>query len=319
MGATLTTTRQYGNLLIAFTGFLIPFVASRFWYIACFCLHRYYSTSNSRDALHHQRQVIIRNSSSPDSGIISLWGLFWAWRNTANPKDTKRYSRLLPIILLTLCCSAAFTIAAGFSSQISTAAGDVVLLKGDHCGIINIPSSAVNSSTTLSNYKYKSTIMNDAANYAQQCYSQNTSGILSCNKFVVPSIPTASSDTNAGCPFEGSMCRTNASNLRLDTGFIDSNDGLGLNAPEDKRFAWRYVLQCAPLVTQGYTTQFTAKNQSWVGYKYGNMEYTLTTHEDFIYAINDVESQYALGVEGLAGGNYKLWRVLNVALFTNSC
>lgn len=31
MGATLTTTRQYGNLLIAFTAFFVSFVASRFW------------------------------------------------------------------------------------------------------------------------------------------------------------------------------------------------------------------------------------------------------------------------------------------------
>lgn len=34
MGATLTTTRQYGNLFIAFTAFFVSFVASRFWHMA---------------------------------------------------------------------------------------------------------------------------------------------------------------------------------------------------------------------------------------------------------------------------------------------
>jgi hypothetical protein len=72
MGATLTMTRQQGDLLIAFTGFLIPFVASRFWRILCFILHLYYSTSKPEDAIYHQRQVILRNSSSPDTGLVSF-------------------------------------------------------------------------------------------------------------------------------------------------------------------------------------------------------------------------------------------------------
>jgi hypothetical protein len=69
MDATLTTTRQRGNLLISFTGFLIPFVASRFWSIFSFVFHQCYSTSEPRDAIHHQHQVILRNSSSPDTGL----------------------------------------------------------------------------------------------------------------------------------------------------------------------------------------------------------------------------------------------------------
>jgi hypothetical protein len=39
MGATLTTTRQYGNLLIAFTAFFVGFVASRFWKMAWLVMH----------------------------------------------------------------------------------------------------------------------------------------------------------------------------------------------------------------------------------------------------------------------------------------
>lgn len=57
MGATLTLDRTYGNLLIAFTATFVGLVATAFWRIACLIFHRNYSTSDSRDALHHQRQA----------------------------------------------------------------------------------------------------------------------------------------------------------------------------------------------------------------------------------------------------------------------
>lgn len=41
MGATLTTTRQYGNLFIAFTAFFVGFVASRFWKMAWLVIQFY--------------------------------------------------------------------------------------------------------------------------------------------------------------------------------------------------------------------------------------------------------------------------------------
>lgn len=71
LGATLTLDRQQANLLIAFTASFVVFVGSRFWRIICLVLHQVYSTSNLRDALHHQRQVLLRNSGSSDSGLVS--------------------------------------------------------------------------------------------------------------------------------------------------------------------------------------------------------------------------------------------------------
>lgn len=71
LGATLTLTRQQANLLIAFTASFVVFVGSRFWRIVCLALHQAYSTSDLSDALHHQRQVVLRNSGSSDSGVVS--------------------------------------------------------------------------------------------------------------------------------------------------------------------------------------------------------------------------------------------------------
>jgi hypothetical protein len=142
LGATLTTTRRDGNLLIALTGFLVPFVASRFWSIFCLVAHQYFSTSDSRDALHHQRQVILRNSSSPDSGLVSLFRLLWAWRSSRLSEKTKKYySRLLPVILFAICCISAFTVAGAFSSQISSSPGEEVLVGSNLPLLVLYPSS----------------------------------------------------------------------------------------------------------------------------------------------------------------------------------
>jgi len=71
LGSTLTLTRTQANLLIAFTASFVVFVGSRFWRIACLALHQSYSSAEPRDALHHQRQAVLRNSGSSDSGIVS--------------------------------------------------------------------------------------------------------------------------------------------------------------------------------------------------------------------------------------------------------
>ncbi|KAI1187249.1 hypothetical protein F5B17DRAFT_325276 [Nemania serpens] len=102
MGVTLTTTRQYGALLTAFTAFIISFVASRFWRIICLVLHQCFSTDQPRDAIHaihSQRQVRrrlqyigidqipsrnrrgnMRNSASSPSSSWSFITFIVAWR-----------------------------------------------------------------------------------------------------------------------------------------------------------------------------------------------------------------------------------------------
>ncbi|KUJ21309.1 uncharacterized protein LY89DRAFT_778879 [Mollisia scopiformis] len=311
MGSTLTTTRRDGNLLIAFTGFLIPFVASRFWSIICLIFHIHYSSVKSKDAIHHQRQILLRNSSSPETGLLSLFRLFWAWRKSE--KEDKRHFHLLPIILIAVCCVSAFTAAGGFSSQISTAPGDEVLMRGDNCSFLQLPTNVLggNLTSVMSGVgKLTSQSVNDAANYAQQCYSADSSGILDCDKFVLPSLPTAVWDNNTGCPFQDDICRTNTSNLLLDSGYIDSNDDLGINAPEDQRFALRYVLQCAPLVTQGHATEVSIQNRTWVRYNYGTLA-NEPQSLNFTYETYGLDTQYPFGVIWGTGSNLKLSKLFS--------
>lgn len=240
MGATLTTTRQYGNLLIAFTAFFIPFVASRFWRIFSLVFHQCYSTPAPRDAIHHQRQVVLRNSFSPESGLVSFIGLMWAWRHG----DGAAWLRVLPQFLFLFFSICAFTVAGGFSSQISTA-GEV-LLRGDNCKIAQ-KLALRDADLWIEETAYWSLYNNNLKNYAQSCYSNQSSGLLECSTFVTSSIATADVDYNAPCPFEPGTCVRNSSTLRLDTGHLNSNDVFGLNAPKHETLTFRNVLQVSTL------------------------------------------------------------------------
>lgn len=287
MGRTITLSRIHGNLLIAFTASFIAFVAARFWRIICVALHRYYSTSLPASTLHHQRQVVLRNSPSPESGLWSLITLCFAWRGTS----LRRALGLMPGLCLAALIVVAFILAGGFSSTIASAAGDVVLLTGEQCGIPDMPTDMASLSShiaTLANYA------NTAAQYAQQCYSTDRSSLVDCGRFVKDRL-SWEMDSNAPCPFATSMCRNNTGNLRLDTGHIDLNAALGMNVPENEGVSLRSVLHCAPLVTEGFTTRVSSPNATLVQYHYGNGiigSLGNITETNYTHQVEDIDYQY---------------------------
>jgi hypothetical protein len=230
--------------------------------------------------------------------------LIWTWRKS--PLKS-RFTRILPTLVFAVCSTVLFTLAGGFSSKISTATGDEVLINGDSCGIAIGPSG--NNETRVGPYvSYYAGQLNNAANYAQQCYSANSSGPLDCDRFVIKSLPTAIVDNNASCPFQGDIC-SSENNVRLDTGYIDSNDHLGLNTPSGHRFALRYILQCAPLKTGGYTSEGGGGNITTVRYHYGSQLQGGSdnrTLANYTYESKDLNSQYPVGGTHLAEGNYIL-------------
>lgn len=117
-------------------------------------------------------------------------------------------------------------------------------------------------------YPWVSQNLNNAANYAQQCYSSNATGTLDCTTFVRSRLQFKS-DPNASCPFSDNICYSNDSNLLLDSGLISSDD-LGLNLPSDQRMFWRGVLHCAPLRTDGFTSNARTEYANYTRYWYGD-------------------------------------------------
>ncbi|GAP86704.1 hypothetical protein SAMD00023353_2000220 [Rosellinia necatrix] len=261
-GATLTLDRRQGSVLISFTAFFVTIVASRFWRIACSIIHRKLSAAEDRDTLHHQRQAIFRNSSSSGSGLWSLIQISWAWRQAAR----KSLSRTFPPIAFASICLLAFSLASGFSSSISTTIGDEVLVNGANCGYVNSLIGKNNSHNSW--LEWSGSLISNAANYAQQVYSPARTGIFSNTAYVRKTLDTTY-NRQAPCPFQG-ICRSNTSNLLLDTGYISIRDHLGVNLQPDEDILYRTIAHCAPLMTEGRSepTQYHG-SLNYTGYSYG--------------------------------------------------
>ncbi|KAI1741384.1 hypothetical protein F4680DRAFT_464788 [Xylaria scruposa] len=285
LGPTLTVVRREGDLLIAFTALFVALVSTRGWRIVSFAFHRYYSSPIPQGAVYHQHQAILRNSSDTQSSIWLLSNLLWA-----NRKNKRTILRPLMTMLVAIIYTVVFTVAGGLSSQISTAVGTDVLIKSKNCGW-----NDHNLRTSLE-YLFLTTAfvaagISNAANYAQQCYSDNAAGILDCGRLVAKRISTQI-DTQAGCPFEDGVCRDSSANLFVDSGYIDSHDHFGLNSPLSEKVLTRYVMHCAPMKTQGYSTQRNTSIGTITLYQYGNTT-TSTGIKDYMATAKTVESQYA--------------------------
>ncbi|KAI0450085.1 hypothetical protein F5B21DRAFT_529296 [Xylaria acuta] len=283
LGATLTISRHDADLLIAFTAFFIAFVGTRVWRIICFVTHRNLSTPEEPKAIYHQQQVILRNASNPEDATQLFLKLFWA-----NRRSDGRFRPLL-MVMVAAFCIAAFTVAGGYSSQITTAVGDEVLIKSANCRALNPTLQNQSSNVRVNNPQYARWI-NSAANYAQQCYSADSAGLVDCRRFAIRQL-TNNMDQKAICPFDEAMCRDSSSNIRIDSGFVDSHTHFGLNSPPHERIIWRNVLHCAPINTANFTSQKKTDLGLLTLYHYGNIyDYSVA---DAVYAAKSVESQYA--------------------------
>lgn len=281
-GATLTTTRTHGSLLIAFLSLFVTFVGTRFWRIGCFIVHYIYSTSAPRDGLYHQRQAILRNAANGTTGLWGFCEVLYAWRKIAK----RPYRRILPPLVFTLITLITFALASTFSSRISSADETQVLLSGSGCSKVLSFSKSDHVHDIYALYvsylPHVSRALSSSANYAQQCYSEGFNDV-GCRKFVRRNIRTKA-NRSASCPFDPKICKSQDSNLLLDTGFIDSREDLGLNTPQDGRFLYRRLLHCAPLMTEGYSRKEStahansSREESVMLYFYGNTSKNNYTH-----------------------------------------
>ena len=241
-------------------------------------IHRYQSTPMPRDAPHHQKQASLRNSASAASAVWIFLRIAWKWRRSIP------IGRTLPIIICAVLLAVAFAIAGGLSSRIASGIDNEVLLDGSNCGIM-MPMNfsdikAVDLTSTYNVRKIK-----NAASYAQQCYNNGTK-LFDCTSFIKRHL-AGTTELNAPCPFQDHMCRSR-SNLRLDTGYIDSSEDLGINWPRRSRITYRMVLHCAPLVTEGYSNNTRANDQTH--YYYGSYR----NKASYTYEVNALGIQYNL-------------------------
>jgi hypothetical protein len=132
LGSTLTLTQGDATILIAFLSFYVSIVGSRLLFIIRLILHFRLSSSCPNDGLHNQRQAILRNSSSAVESMTTLARIVWVWRGRAR----QVWERISPLLLFFLLWFIGLSLAAIFSSQISTAMGNEVLIASPNCGIL---------------------------------------------------------------------------------------------------------------------------------------------------------------------------------------
>ena len=266
LGATLTLSRQDGNLLIAFLAFFVALVGTRFWRLACLILHHIYSTDRPSDGVHNQRQVFLRNAPNPEAALWTLADMGFSWRQKAG----QVWTRLLPLLGLSTACFAGFILAGGLSPRVATFVSNEVLLSGAGCATLLDDSNPSTYGDTIGTHLTEGMIA--AENYARQCYTSVPVGV-SCGTYVQKQLPPAFVDTNASCPFEAKICKSKTGNLFIDTGLLDSFHHFGRNTPTNRRIQFRRTVHCAPLATEGYRFRtYEAENQSYTTYYYGPLE-----------------------------------------------
>lgn len=267
LGATLTTTRPCGNLLIALVSLFVTAVGTSFWRIARFVFHCIYSSDDPRDAVYHQRQAVLRNSGNATTGIVSLLRMFRAWRQHRAKKMLSYY--ILPPLACTLLILAGFAAASTFSSRISTSAGKAVLISSDNCGYVDPEKAPSDGEVGTVFVPYHINRLTSDANYVKRCYLDETS-LDGCDKYAQRRLP-ATITRNATCPFAPSLCKSQDSNIILDTGLLDSNRHFGLNTPPGQSFQLRLEMHCAPLETEGHRKMVMSNlHNPYMRYYYGD-------------------------------------------------
>lgn len=236
--------------------------------------------------------AVLRNALSAESTLWTSLQLAWSWRSS----EGARLARTLPTIISAALAFSVFTVAGGFTSSISSGIGDEVLIDGSQCGILTTSVMMSDTLSTLYPYLYQS--MNNAANYAQQCYSSNATGTLDCTTFVKSRLQF-SSDLKASCPFNDTICRSNDSNLLLDTGLISSND-LGQNMPSGQPMFFRKVLHCAPLSTDGLVSNSSTEYNNYTRYWYGD-----SRRHNWTYEAENLDAKYQRQTDNPAWMNTK--------------
>ncbi|KAI1744698.1 hypothetical protein F4680DRAFT_233535 [Xylaria scruposa] len=319
MGSTLTLTKSNGELVIAFAAFFVTIIATRFWRMACVIIHRAYCQPGPElhDVVYHHRQTIVRNSPSALSGLWSFIQAVLAHRKSA----PQIFIRISPILLFSFLCVSGFATLTYFLPQIITSMSDQVLLIGSRCGHISESAGQREdyNKSILTLSPYISSQLSNAENYAQQCYS-GQSQALQCSTFVMDRIPSTV-NSNAECPFHHDICRLNTTNIKLDTGFIGLNQYIGVNNPLNEDLTIRRTLQCAPLITEGYTSTHQGEKYRLIRYHYGsyhdkrNLEHPyLDAAAEFI----DVDGQYPHGVDWdrykLSAGDYELQTMVSLVV-----
>lgn len=164
-----------------------------------------------------------------------------------------------------------------FSSQITSRSANEVLLAGKNCGILYTGFAEVVEDIWWKQKElidlYLTQRSNAYISYASQCYSGlNAEQSEKCRPYVKPRLKYTLVG-NASCPFDDKICRVKSANVLMESALLDSLEDFGLNTANSQRFGLRVRSQCAPIVTEGFSSIYQPKNPQYspsLRFYYGN-------------------------------------------------
>lgn len=299
-GATLTL--ENGAYLVAFLAMLVRTAGRHFWQLLCFALFRAHSRKESQmERPTRQQLAVLRNSSSAMDGLVSFIQIALRSRNG----NRKTLYASLSLAATSTINILAFVLAAIFSSRVTQTQSNILLVPSK-CGAWKV--EKLHSAGDWNQDTFVHSMMLDSIIHRNMWAASQESSFFSntsqCGQGYGPSgicsIPFTT--RNIMCPFGSAVCLQNSFGFEMDTGFVDSYTGLGINTAEEGRVAFRKKLQCAPLLTDGYTKVFSAsddgsggavsKNNPFTGYHYGH---NLRLGTNYTFAFNPGAFQISRG------------------------
>ncbi|KAK4448674.1 hypothetical protein QBC34DRAFT_464390 [Podospora aff. communis PSN243] len=251
--AVLTVAQQHGPLVVAVTALFVNLSIGQAWNIVRFLLHQGRCTPDPQTGLYHQIQALLRNMPTSGSALWSLATTAWAWRRAKDVGAVRESAGPLLAAVLHLC---ALTASGILSSQV-VSAGDKVLVNGARCGWSANPIGSNDNATSkldadIVAYEVGRKLATKSLRYAQLCYNATGAGEPgACNEgFFAPSLGLKTE--LIPCPFSKDLCALSdrRGSLRVDTGYIDSSEHLGINTRPDSRVRFRKVMSWTPILAE---------------------------------------------------------------------
>lgn len=286
LGSTITLSQRYGGLFTAFLGIFVTVVGAACWTIQSFLIHQHRAKKGPGSAMHHQQQVVLRNSNTAGSAAWQIIQVAWRWKKITNESNLQS----LLLIFLAVSNMVVFGIAGVFSAEVNKAAGNETLIQSPNCGYLLPNSDQANRSlleaTTSSNAMEANDTLSASA-YSRACYGKVLSG-SQCYQYPKPNIPWTNR-TNAACPFKGDICKDDVGGFEMDTGFIDSLETLGINTKASEAVEYRKVTSCSVIRTKEYSYEYNITKsenevEQMIGYYYGT--FLNGDEEDYTYRYN---------------------------------
>ncbi|KAK1760049.1 hypothetical protein QBC47DRAFT_333883 [Echria macrotheca] len=257
---TVTIPATEALYLVSFITLFIRWSGTNLWSILVFAMHQWRSTTEPRDALYHQQQVILRNNGSAFNTMWMFGRLMWRWRGKAN----RNLIRGLELALPSAVSVAAIAAAAFLSSQFLNPTDFVLTKTNLTCGWLADAEFFVDVVHTdqIENQKSDALYVSAVATagksleYTAACYESQSNEYSSlCSSYVVRSLPSTV-NKSAPCPLGESRQICSGPAVRIDSGIIRASTHLGINVPPDHDIGIRKVTTCAPVPLDRYASDW---------------------------------------------------------------